>query len=101
MDNQTNATFLKGLYDYLAFLANLLFNAWKPIISTLINNFLMLYNALGELVNLFANFLSDLQSLMDALGELLKMLESLWKELDGLLKLLAILMNLIQQLLDL
>ena len=101
MDNQTNATFLKGLYDYLAFLANLLFNAWKPIIGTLINNFLMLYNALGELVNLFANFLIDLQALMDALGELLKMLESLWKELDGLLKLLAILMNLIQQLLDL
>ena len=101
INNETNATFLKGLYDYLAFLANALFNAWKPIIGTLINNFLLLMTAMEELVHLFENIMMEIQSFIDALGELLKLLESLWKELDGLLKLLAILMNLIQQLLDL
>ena len=100
-DNQTNATLLKGLFDYLASLANALFDAWKPIIGTLMNAFLMLAGTLEMLGDLFENFLMDLQSFMDAFDILLKMLESLWNELDGLFKLLAILMNLIQQILDL
>ena len=99
--NGTNSTFLKNLYDYLLFLANALYGAWKPILATLLNGFLMIVNALEEMVKLFENFLMDLHSLMDALGKLLKMLESLWKQLDGLLKLLTMILNLIQQLLDL
>ena len=101
IDNETNATFLKDLYDYLAFLANALYDAWKPIIDTLINDFLMIVNALEELAKLFEDLMMELQSLVDALGELLKMLESIWKGLDGLLKLLSILLNAIQQLFNL
>ena len=101
LDNQTNATFLKDLYDYLLSLANALYDAWKPIVGTLINAYLMIAGALEGLAELFENFMMDLQSFMDAFDILLKMLESLWNELDGLFKLLAILMNLIQQILDL
>ena len=100
-DNQTNATFLKGLYDYLLSLASALYDAWKPIADTLLNGILMMINALEGLADLYAGLMMEINSLMDAFGKLLEMLESLWNELDGIFKLLAILMNLIQQLLDL
>ena len=100
-DNGTNATFLQSLYDYLASLANALFDSWKPIIDTLINDFLMIVTALEELANLFENFMMELQSLIDALEELLDMLESLWEELTGLFKLFAILLGALEQLLNL
>ena len=101
MDNETNATFLQDLYDYLAFLANMFYDAWQPIIDTLINDFLMMVNAFEELTALFEEFMAEIQSLMDALGELLNMLESISKELEGLLKLLGILLTAIGQLLNL
>ena len=101
VNNQTNASFLKGLYDYLAALANALYGAWKPIVNTLINDFVMIINALEGLAKLFEQVMMEIQSFMDALGKLLKLLQELWKELDGLLKLLAILLDAIQQLLDL
>ena len=101
MDNETNATFLNSLYDYLAYLANALYGAWGPIADTLINNALMIINALEELANMFEDFMSEVQSLMDAFGELLKMLESIWKELDGLLKLLGLLLTAIEQIINL
>lgn len=101
IDNETNATFLEDLYNYLAFLINALYDVWKPIIDTLVNDFLMMVNALEELVALFENFITEIQSLIDGIGELLKMLESIWKEVDGLLKLLGILLNAIEQLLNL
>ena len=101
LDNQTNVTFLNDLYNYLAFLANALYDAWKPIFDTLMNDFLMIVTALEELARMFEGFMTEIQSLLDALGELLKMLESIWKELEGLLKLLGIILNAIQQLLNL
>ena len=101
VDNETNATFLQALYDYLAFLADALYNVWKPIFDTLINNFLMIVTALEELANLYENFIMELQSLMDAIEELINMLESIWKELAGLLKLLDMILKLLQQLLNL
>ena len=101
LDNETNATFLKELFDYLSSLANALFDAWKPIIDTLINNLLMAVTALVELANLIEDFMAEMQLLMDALGKLLEMLQSIWDQLEGLLKLLTMILNLIQQLLDL
>ena len=101
IDNQTNSTFLKNLYDYLAALANSLYGAWKPIVDTLLNSVLMMVDAIEKLVNMFEDYMMELQSLMDAFNELLKMLESIWNELDGLLKLLGVLMTLIQQILNL
>lgn len=101
LDNDTNATFLKDLYDYLVFLANSLYSAWEPIIDTLINDVLMIVNALEELANLVEDFMAEIQSLMDGLEELLKMLESIWNGLAGLLKLLGVLLTFIEQLLNL
>ena len=101
IDNGTNATFLKSLYDYFASLANALYDAWKPIINTLINDFLIIANAMEGLAMLFENFMAEMNSLLDALEKLLKMLESIWKELDGLLKLLSYILNLLEQLLNL
>lgn len=100
IDNETNVTFLNDLYDYLAFLANALYDSWKPIIDTLINDFLMFYNALEELTTMFEDFMMEIQSLMDAIGQLLNMLESIYKELVGLLKLLGVLLTAIQQLIN-
>lgn len=100
-DNETNSTFLKDLYDYLMSLVNSIYDAWKPIIDTLMNDLLMIVNALEELEKLFEDFMMEIQSLLDAFEELLKMLESIWQQLDGLLKLVAILLNAIQQLLNL
>ena len=101
LDNDTNATFLKDLYDYLVFLANSLYSAWEPIIDTLINDILMIVNALEELANLVEDFMAEIQYLMDGLEELLKMLESIWNGLAGLLKLLGVLLTFIEQLLNL
>ena len=101
IDNETNATFLKELYDYLAFLANALFDVWKPIIDTLINDYLMIVNALEQLGNLYTNIMAELHSLMDAIGKLLDMLESIWNQLSGILKLLGVLLTAIEQLLNL
>ena len=101
IDNETNTTFLDGLYDYLASLVNALFDAWKPIIDTLLNGFLRIVNALEELVRLFEEFLMELQSLTDALEEILKMLELIWNELDGILKLLGLILNVLEQILSL
>ena len=100
-DNGTNSTFLQGLYDYLAFLANSLFDAWKPIIDSLINDFLMIVNALEELAKLFEDIMTEIQSLIDAIGKFLELLQSLWEGLDGLFKLLGIILTFIQQLINL
>ena len=100
-DNGTNSTFLQGLYDYLAFLANSLFDAWKPIIDSLINDFLMIVNALEELAKLFEDVMAEIQSLIDAIGKFLELLQSLWEGLDGLFKLLGIILTFIQQLINL
>ena len=100
-DNGTNSTFLQGLYDYLASLANSLFDAWKPIIDSLINDFLMIVNALEELAKLFEDIMTEIQSLIDAIGKFLELLQSLWEGLDGLFKLLGIILTFIQQLINL
>ena len=101
IDNETNATFLDGLYDYLAFLANSLYDAWKPLIDTLTNAFLMITNALEELENLFENLMTEIQSLIDALEQLLDMLGSIWEGLAGLLELFGVILTAVDQLLHL
>ena len=101
LDNETNITFLDDLLEFLEFLADLLYDAWKPIIDTLINYILTLINALEELINMIQNVMAEIQALIDAIEQLLNMLESIWKELDGLLKLLAMLLTLIDQLINL
>ena len=100
IDNETNATFLKELYDFLLFLADMLYEAWKPIIDTIIGYFMMFIQAMEELVKMYEQLMAEIQSLMDALEQLLNMLESIWKELDGLLKLIGILLTALQQLLN-
>ena len=101
MGNDTNLTFLNDLYAYLAFLANALFDAWKPIISTLLNGALMFINALLGLSVLYGEILAEIQSFIYALDQLLKMLASLWGLLDGIYKLLAWILGIIQQILNL
>ena len=101
LNNETNATFLQELFDYLEFLANVFYNAWGPIIDTLINDFLMIFNTIEKLANLFGEFMTGIHSLMDALGKLLVMLGPILKEINGILKLLTILLNSIGQLLNL
>lgn len=101
LDNETNATFLKELFDYLAFLANILYDSWGPIIDTIINKILMIVNALVGLANLFEGFMAEINSLIDAIGKLLMMLGPILKEINGILKLLTILVNSIVQLLNL
>ena len=101
VDNGTNATALDGLNDYWASLLNAFYGAWKPLIGTLMNDFLMIVNALEGLADLFENFMAEIAYLMDGLETLLKMLESIFNELDGLLKLLAMILDFIQQILDL
>lgn len=101
IDNETNTTFLDDLFEFLEFLANLLYDAWKPIIDTLINYIVMLINALEELIHTIENIIAEIQSLIDAIEQLINMLESISKELDGLLKLLAMLLTFIDQLLNL
>ena len=101
IDNATNATAPNGLFDNLASVLNALYDAWKPIIDTLMNNFLLIATAMESLADLFEGFMMEIQSLMYALGELLKMLDALWKELDGLLKLLSFILNALEQLLNL
>ena len=100
-DNMTNETFLDELYALLLFLADMLFDAWEPIIETLLNDILMIINAINELAKMFENIMAEIQSLMDAIEKFLNMLESIWKELDGLLKLLAMVLEAIQQLIGL
>lgn len=100
LDNETNATFLKELYDFLLFLADMLYEAWKPIIDTIIGYFMMFIQAMEELVKMYEQLMAEIQAFMDALDKLLNMLESIWKELDGLLKLIGILLTALQQLLD-
>lgn len=97
-DNETNETLL---YALLLLLADMLFDAWEPIIETLINDFLMFINALEEMAKMFENIMAEIQSMMDALQQFLNMLDSIWKELDGLLKLLDIILHAIQQLIAL
>lgn len=101
LDNETNATFLKGLFDYLASLANALYDVWKPLINTILSNILMIANALQELANMIEDFILEMSALMYGLEQLLKLLEEIWKGLDGLLKLLGMLLNLIQQIINL
>ena len=108
-NNETNSTFLDGLlgyllgdlYDYLTSLINALYDAWKPIIDSIINDFMMIVNAIEDLINFFENLMAEISSLIDAIGELLKMLESILVGLGGLLKLLDLLVGLIQQLINL
>ena len=100
-DNETNETLLAELLAFLLYWGDLLFDAWEPIIETLINDFLLVYHAIEEMVQLFENFMAELQAFIDAVEQLSIMLTELWKQIDGLLKLLAILMNAIQQLINL
>ena len=101
LDNETNETFLNELYAFLLFLADLLYDAWGPIIETILNDILLFIHALEEIAKMFEQIMAEIQSLMDALEKLLNMLDALWKELDGILKLLGVLLHLIQQILDL
>lgn len=101
VNNETNGLILNGLYDYLDFLANSLFSAWKPIIDTLANDFLMVYNALEGLGKSFGTFLEDLHTFMGALQNLLNMVGPLFNQLSGILKMVIILLNSIGQLLNL
>lgn len=100
-DNGTNATFWDDLYGYLAFILDALYDAWRPIIDTLLNFFLMINDALNELMELYENFMMEIQSFMDAIEELLEMLQSIWNELGGLLKLFGLLLTAAEQLLKL
>lgn len=101
IDNETNATFLNYLYDYLDFLANGLYDSWKPIIDMLINGFLMFANTLEELVNLFEDFIMEIHSLVDVLEKLLEMLGLIWETLNGILKILCMILTVLEQLLNL
>lgn len=100
-DNETNATFIDNFYDNLDSFINALYDAWKPLIDTLLSGFLMLANGLEGLIDLLGGFMMEIQTLMDALGRLLDMLASLWEGLAGLLKLLGIILAFIDQLLNL
>ena len=97
-DNETNETLL---YLLLLLLADMLYDAWEPIIEALINDFLMFINALAELEKMFNDLMAEIQAFIDALEQFLNMLDSLWKELDGLLKLVDMLLHAIQQLIAL
>ena len=97
-DNETNETLL---YLLLLLLADMLYDAWEPIIEALINDFLMFINALEELEKMFNDLMAEIQAFIDALEQFLNMLDSLWKELDGLLKLVDMLLHAIQQLIAL
>ena len=99
--NGTNSTLLNNLYDNLASFINALYDAWKPIVDTLMNGALMFVKAMEGLALMFEGLFMEIQSLMDALGKLLAMLESIWDQLEGILKLFAILLNLIEQIIDL
>lgn len=101
IDNETNATFLNYLYDYLDSLANGLYDSWKPIIDMLVNGFLMFTNTLDELVKLFGNFIMEIRSLVDVLEKLVDMLGSIWGVLDGILKILCMILTAIEQLINL
>ena len=101
IDNETNATFLDSLNDYLAFLSNSLYDSWKPVIDLLINGFLMFENTLEGLVNLFENFMMEIHSLVDVLEKLLEMLKSIWGTLEGILKLLGMILTALLQLIHL
>ena len=98
LGNDTNATFLQALYDYLASLMNALYDSWKPIFDTLMNDFLMIATFIQGLTDMYNNFMAELQSLIDAIHQLIAMLDSIWKELAGLLNLI---LNAIQQLINL
>lgn len=99
-ENETNSTFLDDLYNYLAFLANALYDVWKPIIDSLINDLMMIVNAIEELVKFFEDIMAQIQALIDAVEEFLKILESLWEGIEGLFKLLGILLTAVEQLLN-
>lgn len=101
IDNGTNVTGSNAFLDYLASLANALYNAWKPIVDTLINDLLMIVNAIEGLADLFTGIMVEIHTLMEALGKLLEMLESIFEELAGLLKLLEMILDFIQQIIDL
>lgn len=101
LDNETNATFLDDLYNLLAFILDALYDAWKPIIDTIVNYLLMIINAIEELTKLFEQIMMEIQALLDAFEKLLNMLESIWKELDGLLKLLGMILTALNQLINL
>ena len=96
-----NETFLAELFDYLESLASALFEAWEPLIETLMNEYLMIIHALEELTKMFENIMAEIQSLFDAFEKLLNMLESLWKEIDGFLKLVGVLLTALEQLFNL
>ena len=101
IDNETNATFLDNLYDYFAFLANSLYDSWKPVIDLLTNGFLMFENTLEGLVKMFEDFMMEIHSLVDVLEKLLEMLRLIWGTLDGILKLLGMLLTALLQLIHL
>ena len=101
LDNDTNVTFLNDLYEYLAFIAASLYDVWSPIIDTLINDYLMIVNAISELTQMYNEFITELQSLIDGIGELLNMLQSIWNELNEILKLIGVILTAIGQLLNL
>ncbi len=101
IDNETNDTFIKGLYDYLDSLVNALYESWKPIIDTAITGFLMIVNALEGLTMMLQNFITVIQSLIDAIRELIKVLGLIWEVLGGILRLLELILNALQQIIGL
>ncbi len=100
-DNQTNATFLDYLNDYLDYLANGIYDSWKPIIDLLVSGFLMFTNFLEGIVKLFEDFIMTIRSLVEVLEKLLVMLGMIWGTLDGILKILCMIFTALLQLIDL
>ena len=82
--------FLSCNYNYYwALLLNSLYDAWKPIIDTLTNFFMTIYNAASEIMRMVNEFLAQIQTLMDGLDRLVDLLGSIWEQLSGILKLVA------------
>lgn len=100
-NNETNATLLMEIYDYLFLLANALYEAWDPILYTTIKYEMMIIIAMEERAKMVEAYMKEVTSLMYALKKLVTMLETIWKQLNGLFKMLTILLNSIQQILNL
>ena len=105
--NETNSTLLGDLYDFLLYLANALYDAWKPLIDTLTDYILGIINALEEFTNMInslwnaiLDFVNMLESLFEGIETLLEMLKSLFKELAGLIALLESIFRALEQLLN-
>lgn len=95
-DNKTNATLpTNSNNDYWDLLYNALYNSWKPLIGTLISDFLIFVNAMEQLAYMFNALILEIQYFIDSLLRLLVMLGSIWPVLEGLLKLIESILNFI------